>query len=104
MLRRVFNESLRFIKAQTPARIAAMAVTAAGIIFAMIMLFVWAGEKTYTPLMTNLNPEDATNIIRILRDKRIPFKVDQAGRTISVPPESLYDFRLELASMGMPQS
>lgn len=103
-LKRVFNESTRFMKAQSPARIAAMAVTGIGILIAMIMMFIWAGEKTYTPLMTNLNPEDATNIIRLLREKKIPFKVDPSGRNISVPPEGLYEFRLELASMGLPQS
>jgi flagellar M-ring protein FliF len=103
-LKRVFNESSRFIKSQSPARITAMAAVGLGIVVAMVMMFIWAGEKTYTPLMTNLNPEDATNIIRLLRDKKIPFKVDPSGRNISVPPEGLYEFRLELASMGLPQS
>jgi flagellar M-ring protein FliF len=92
------------MKAQSPGRMAAMAVTGVGILVAMVMMFIWAGEKTYTPLMTNLNPEDATNIIRLLREKKIPFEVDPSGRNISVPPEGLYEFRLELASMGLPQS
>src|SRR5262249_26369150 len=35
---------------------------------------------------------------------KIPFKVDSTGKSILVPPESLFDFRLELASMGLPQS
>lgn len=95
---------MRFLKSQGPVRIVAMVATGIGILVAIALLFVWAGEKTYVPLMTNLNPEDSTNIIRILRDKKIPFKMDQGGRTISIPPESLYDFRLELASLGMPQS
>lgn len=103
-IRRVTNESMRFLKSQGPVRIAAMIATGVGILIAIVLLFIWAGEKTYVPLMTNLNPEDSTNIIRILRDKKIPFKMDQGGKTISIPPESLYDFRLELASLGMPQS
>jgi flagellar M-ring protein FliF len=81
-----------------------MVVTGLGIMIGMVMMFIWAGEKAYVPLMTNLNPEDATNIIRLLRDKKVPFKVDPSGRNISVPPEGLYEFRLELASMGLPQS
>jgi flagellar M-ring protein FliF len=101
---RVANESLKFLKSQSPGRIIAMAGTGVAIIVAMVMMFMWAGEKTYVPLMTNLNPEDAANIIRVLRDKHIPFRVDQSGRNITVPPESLYEFRLELATMGLPQS
>ncbi len=103
-LKRVSNQSLNFIKSQTPLRIAATIGTAAGIVIVIIMLFVWAGQKTYVPLMTNLNPEDATNIMRILREKRIPYNVDSTGREILVPPESMNDLRLELATMGMPQS
>src|SRR3954464_2416849 len=103
-LRRVGNESLKFLKEQTPARIAAMVVTGMLILGAIIGMFIWAGQKTYVPLMTNLNPEDATNIMRILREKHIPYEVDATGRRSTGPPESLYEFRLELATMGLPQS
>ena len=65
---------------------------------------MWAGHTSYVPLMTNLGPEDSTNIIRILREKRIPFIVDTTGKNISIPPESIYELRLELATMGLPQS
>lgn len=100
----IASESIKFFKSQSPARIVGMTLTGVGILVAIVMMFVWIGEKTYVPLMTNLNPEDATNIIRVLRDKRIPFQVDPTGRNITVPPESLYEFRLELATMGLPQS
>ncbi len=102
--KRIGNQSLNFIKAQSATRVAATAATGLGILVVIVMLFVWAGEKTYVPLMTNLNPEDATNVMRLLRDKRIPYTVDSTGRGIMVPPESMNDLRLELASMGMPQS
>ena len=43
-------------------------------------------------------------MIRYLREKRIPFIVDESGRSVSVPPEKVYDLRLELASSGLAQS
>ena len=49
-------------------------------------VFYWASRTTYAPLMGNLAPEDSTAIIRYLREKRIPFVVDESGRSISVPP------------------
>jgi flagellar M-ring protein FliF len=103
-LTRISNQLLTFLKSQSPARLLAMAVAGVGIITTIVMLFIWAGQKSYVTLMTNLNPEDATNIMRILREKRIPYNVDATGRDITVPPESLNDLRLELATLGMPQS
>ena len=67
-------------------------------------LFIWAGRTTYAPLMTNLNPEDAANIMHTLREKGIPFIVDGSGRNISVPGETVNETRLQLATLGMPQS
>ncbi|MGK5088604.1 flagellar basal-body MS-ring/collar protein FliF, partial [Bdellovibrionota bacterium FG-2] len=67
-------------------------------------LFFWAGNTTFQTLMTNLNSEDSAAIMRVLRDKHISYHVDPTGKNISVPPESLYELRLELATMGYPQS
>ncbi len=103
-IRKVFIQISDFVKGLTPVRKAAVAGTFAAIIFGIMGIFFWAGDTTYTTLMTNLSPEDSTNITRILRDKRIPFKVDPSGKTISIPPESIHEFRLELATMGLPQS
>ncbi len=82
----------------------ALALTGVGIISAIAALFIWAGRTTYSPLMTNLNPEDAANIMRTLREKGIPFVVDGSGRNISVPSETVHETRLQLSTLGMPQS
>jgi len=82
----------------------AMAATSAGIIATLVGLFFWAGNTTYSNLMSNLTPEDANKIIKVLRDKRIPFRVDPSGKNIMVPPESVDQLRLELATNGMPES
>ncbi|HAR43347.1 MAG TPA: flagellar M-ring protein FliF, partial [Bdellovibrionales bacterium] len=102
--KKVFVQIDDFIKSLSPMKKLAMGVTLAGIVASMTALFFWASETAYVPLMSNLNPEDSTSIIRVLRDKRIPFKVDTTGKNISIPSESVYELRLELASMGYPQS
>lgn len=76
----------------------------AGLVIGIGTLFYWASSTSYGTLMTNLAPEDSTAIIRYLREKRIPFVVDESGRNISVPPEKVYDLRLELASTGLAQT
>jgi flagellar M-ring protein FliF len=103
-LQRVFGQIGEFIKNLAPIKKVALFATSAAIMVGIAMLFIWAGTTTYVPLMSNLNPEDSANIIHILRDKHIPFKVDPTGKNITVPPEEMDQLRLELASMGMPQT
>ncbi|OFZ21051.1 MAG: flagellar M-ring protein FliF [Bdellovibrionales bacterium GWB1_55_8] len=102
--KKIFGQIDEFLKGLSPVKKVAVGMTTAGIIVGLSALFFWAGETTYTPLMTNLNPEDASNIIRVLREKRIPFKMDQTGKNVLVPSEDIYQLRLELATMGLPQS
>lgn len=103
-LKKVGQQIQEFLVSLSLGKKIAVAMTAVAIIGIMTGLFMWAGHTSYVPLMTNLNPEDSTNIIRILRDKHISFKVDPNGKNISVPQESIYELRLEIATMGLPQS
>jgi flagellar M-ring protein FliF len=93
-----------FLAGQSTPKKVAMGVTAAAIAAGVIGLFMWAGNRTYAPLMTNLSPEDSANVIRVLREKNIPFRVDAGGKNISVSPENIDQLRMELAIQGMPQS
>lgn len=81
-----------------------MIMTALAVITSFVALFFWAGDTAYQTLHTNLASEDATAYMRLLREKKIPFRVDNDGKTIKVPPEAIYDLRLELAAMGLPQT
>ena len=103
-IKKLWSQIHEFFGGLSPAKKMFTIIIATGLVVVIGGLFFWAGEKSFRPLMTNLNPEDSANIIRILREKRIPFKVDTTGKNIEVPPESLYDLRLELATMGLPQS
>ncbi len=93
-----------FLHAQSGQKKVAMGVTALVIVAGVAGLFMWAGNRAYAPLMTNLSPEDSANVLRVLRDKNIPFRVDASGKNISVSPENIDQLRMELAIMGMPQS
>ncbi len=101
---KVFKQIADFFMALSPLRRVAVVGTSIVVVAGLVLLFVFAGKQTFQPLMTNLNPEDAANIMRVLREKRIPYQIDDTGRNISVPPESIYDLRLELSAGGMPAS
>ncbi len=93
-----------FFKSLSKGRKAALIATAGVVTIALVMITLWTGDSAFQTLYTNLSSEDATAIMRLLREKKIPFRVDHDGKTIKIPPEAVYDLRLELASSGYPQS
>lgn len=102
--KRVGDQFSQFIKNMSPLKRAALVFTALVVVIGMTSLMFWAGNTDYQVLGTNFVPDDATAIMRVLREKKIPFKVENDGKTIKIPPESVYDLRLELATIGLPQS
>ena len=104
-LKRVTTQIKDFFGGLSASRKLAMFSTAGVIIAGIAGMCMWAGQQAYQPITYgNLNPEDSGNIMRLLREKKVPFQVDPTGKSITVPPEYLHDLRLELAMQGMPQS
>ncbi|NDG84759.1 MAG: flagellar M-ring protein FliF [Proteobacteria bacterium] len=94
-----------FFSGLSTSRKAALAITGTAILGALGALFMWASHQGYQPVTYGpMNAEDSANVMRLLREKRIPFQVDPSGKQVLVPPEYLNDLRLELAMQGMPQS
>ncbi|MEW6057830.1 MAG: flagellar basal-body MS-ring/collar protein FliF [Bdellovibrionota bacterium] len=102
--KKISGQIQEFFKSLTPGRKVGLVLTGLAVMTSFAALFFWAGEKDYTVLGSNLAAEDATAIMRILREKKIPFRVENDGKTIKLPPEAVYDLRLELATMGLPQT
>ncbi len=67
----------------------------------IILLITWAQAPDYQILYTNLQPDDAGAIIQKLKEMKVPYKSTQTG--ILVPSDQVYELRLQLASMGLPQ-
>ncbi len=65
-------------------------------------LFIWAKGTVYEVLFSNLDPLDAGSIVERLKSMKIPYKVEDNGRTIFVPKERVYELRLQMASQGLP--
>ncbi len=67
----------------------------------IIMLFSWASAPDYQVLFSNLQTEDAGMIIQKLGEMKVPYKATSRG--ILVPADRVYELRLQLAGMGLPQ-
>jgi flagellar M-ring protein FliF len=104
-LNRVIGQIQEFMKGLSASRKMALGITGGVIMLVMGGMFYWASNQAYQPITHgNMSAEDSANIMRLLREKKIPFQVDTAGKSITVPPEYLNDLRLELAMQGMPQT
>lgn len=103
-LRKILLQIGTFLKGLPPTRKIALVFLTIVVTTSLATLFIWASRISYRPLMTNLAAEDASNIIKVLREKNIPFQIDPSGKNISVPSEQIYDLRLDLAASGHPRA
>lgn len=94
----------RFWKKLTPNQRLLFGTLAAASVVLVISLAAWAGRPHYAVLFSNLDPGDGSAIVDELRSQKIPFKVEDGGRTVMVPEEKVYETRLSLAGNGLPGS
>jgi flagellar M-ring protein FliF len=65
------------------------------------VLIMFFNEPTYAPLYTNLAEEDASKVIEHLTSQKIPYKIEDNGKTVKVPQDKVYETRLSLAGKGV---
>ena len=66
-------------------------------------LITVANKTDYRPLFANLNAEDAGEIVKKMKEQKIPFQIAADGKAVLVPSDKVYELRLSLASEGLPQ-
>ena len=83
-------------------KIALAAVTAVTIgLFALII--VQARSADYQLLYGNLAESDASAVVDWLKGQNVPFQLANNGHNILIPVKNVYETRLSLAAMGLPQ-
>ncbi|HEU4402298.1 MAG TPA: flagellar basal-body MS-ring/collar protein FliF [Candidatus Polarisedimenticolia bacterium] len=63
----------------------------------------YATRVRYAVLFTGMAREDAAPILTALKEKRVPYRLGEAGATIEVPVERVDEMRMELAGEGLPR-
>ncbi len=77
---------------------------AVAFVILVISLAAWSGRPHFAVLFANLDAGDGSSIVDQLRTRKIPYKVEDGGRTILVPEPKVYETRLLLAGNGLPGS
>jgi len=85
-----------FYKNLTPTKRMSM-VASLGIVLASItvVLYMMSGTS-FVPMMHDVSADNLPLVIEKLKEKNIPFKVEDGGKTISVPPEHVYTTQMAL--------
>ncbi|MDA8414007.1 MAG: flagellar basal-body MS-ring/collar protein FliF [Desulfobacteraceae bacterium] len=66
-------------------------------------LIMVANRIDYKPLFANLSNEDTGEIVKKLKEQKVPYRIASDGKAILVPTDKVYDLRISLASEGLPQ-
>jgi flagellar M-ring protein FliF len=91
----------RWGKITRPQQIAIIA----GVVVTVAMLvgfLVWSQQTPYSVLFSNLQSQDASNIVNQLKSQKIPYQISDGGAAILVPSSVVDETRLMLAGNGLP--
>ncbi|NOX88639.1 MAG: flagellar M-ring protein FliF [Calditrichaeota bacterium] len=69
-------------------------------ISALVAMILWANRTEYDLLFANLNSTSASSIVSDLRESKIPYRLDDGGKSIYVAKESVAELRLKYAQAG----
>ncbi len=99
-IRKKLEEFLR--KNATPKNIVLVLAGLTLVSFLAFLLLTRSPEKDFGVLYTHLSPDDAGEILSVLQENHIPYKVEGDGSIILVPKDKVYEVRLKLAAKGIP--
>ncbi|ACH40830.1 flagellar M-ring mounting plate protein FliF [Citrifermentans bemidjiense Bem] len=91
-----------FLALSTAKRLVVGGVALASLLGFAALIAV-ANKTDYRPLFANLTQEDAGEIVKKLKEQKVPYQISPDGKAILVPSDNVYDLRLSLASDGLPQ-
>ncbi|HUV49859.1 MAG TPA: flagellar basal-body MS-ring/collar protein FliF [Anaerolineae bacterium] len=90
-------------KSLTPSKRLSVLVVVVITLISIGAFVVFVNQKEYKTLYSRLSVEDAGEIVAVLQEKKIPYKVSSAGDSILIPAEYVSELRLSLAASGLPK-
>lgn len=79
-------------------------ITAVAAVVALVVAAaMWSREPEYKVLFSNLQDRDGGAIVAALGQMNVPYRFSENGSALLVPPNRVYDTRLQLAAQGLPR-
>ena len=86
------------------AQIASLAAVFVAVVGLVVGSAYWINTPTYGVLFSDMDPESANGVVTRLKNDKVPYTLDEGGRTIRVPVARLDELRLQVAGQGLPAS
>src|SRR6056297_2937633 len=67
------------------------------------VLIIQSRTADYSLLFANLSSADAAQVINRLKEQKVPYLLEDGGKSIFIPADKVYESRLELAGSGLPR-
>lgn len=80
-----------------------LVVGLAAVVAVVVMVLLWSQTPEFRPLYGHMTDAEAGDVVSVLEESLLPFKIDERTGTILVPSEKIHDIRLRLASQGIPR-
>jgi flagellar M-ring protein FliF len=92
------------LQTMSAGKLLVLFLVVAGGIAGVTVLVSWSGSADLAPLYTHMSPEDAGEVVALLKEKKIGYRLSHDGGTLQIPRDQVYDMRFELASKGLPRN
>lgn len=85
-----------------PRKLIMVAVALLSMVFFGVIIFQ-SQSADYRLLFANMASDDGAEIVKWLKDQKIPYRLENEGTAIYVPADQMYEARLQLAGSGLPK-
>ena len=95
-----FNQIASMFNRYTTAQKAVMITLSIGMVSAIIALVVWANRPEYELLYADIDPSTASKMVSDLKSEKVRYRLENGGKTILIPTESVSEWRLKFTEQG----
>jgi len=95
-----FNQISSMFNRYTLAQRSVIVTLFIGMLSAIIALVVWANRPEYELLFTDIDPSTASKMVGDLKSQKVKYRLENGGKTILIPTESVSEWRLKFTEQG----
>ena len=95
-----FNQISSMFNRYTLAQRSVIVTLFIGMLSAIIALVVWANRPEYELLFTDIDPTTASKMVGDLKSQKVKYRLENGGKTILIPTESVSEWRLKFTEQG----
>jgi len=100
----MMNRGREFAGRLTPIQKIALGAAVVTLIAGAFVLTRTGSGPSMSPLYTDLESTDASALVDELNSRGVPYELTDAGHTVLVPKDQVYDLRIAMAGAGLPSS